>query len=112
MKKISKILVILVIFYISIIIFTTIDFTIVASKYQAEYETELGLGSILMQVASTMKFTSFTVVLALIAKASEKVDSVIKTTIYFLPLLSFLSFPVIVWPVCKIVEMLSLVNIN
>lgn len=112
LKKILKILFVILVFYLSIVIFTTIDFTIVANKYQNEYDTELGLGTVILQIASTWKFTSIMVVLALIAKTSEKLDITIKNTIYFLPLLSIFSFFIIVEPVCKIVQLFGLVSIN
>lgn len=112
MKKILKVLIVIFIFYISIVVFTTIDFTIMANKYQNEYGYELGLGSVILQIASTWRFAFLTTVVALIVKNSEKLDSTVKNTIYFLPLLSILSFFIIVEPVCRLVDLLGLVKIN
>lgn len=114
MKKILIVLAILLIFFIAITIFIAIDSSIMINHYFNEINTEVehsrGLGVAFLPVISTWKFTFLMIIVAIIVKLNKKISSLIKVTIYFLPVLSFYSFFYATIPALKLMNLLNLLK--
>ncbi len=112
MKKILKVLGILAIFFIAITIFVAIDFTIMVNNHDNDIEHECsqvcGLGIAFFPIVSTWKFALIMIVVAIIVKFNKKLDSVTKTTIYLLPILSFYGFFYATTPALWLMKVLGL----
>ena len=65
-----------------------------------------GLGIIFVPIVSTWKFAFLMTILAIYAKFSKKVDSITKNTIYFLPVISLISFFIVTDPVHWLMNLL------
>lgn len=112
MKKTLKVLSILTIFFIAITIFVAIDFTIVVNDHDNDIDHECnqvcGLGIAFFPIVSTWKFALIMIIVAIIVKFNKKLDSVTKTTIYLLPILSFYGFFYAIIPALWIIKLLGL----
>lgn len=112
MKKILKVLGILAIFFIAITIFVAIDFTIMVNGHDNDIAHECsqvcGLGIAFFPIVSTWKFALIMIIVGIIVKFYKKLDSVTKTTIYLLPILSFYGFFYATMPALWLMKLLGL----
>lgn len=112
MKKVLKILLILSIFFATLVIFMTIDCHIMLKDFFNSIPEEngrgYGLGIIFVPILSTWKYTIFMIILAIIVKFNKKIDSITKKTIYILPILSFYGFLYATVPTIWLMELFNL----
>ena len=110
MKKVLKVLLILSIFFITLIIFMAVDCNIMLNDFENHIPDDngrgYGLGIIFVPIVSTWKFAFLMTILAIYAKFSKKVDSITKNTIYFLPVISLISFFIVTDPVHWLMNLL------
>lgn len=110
MKKVLKVLVILSIFFLTIVIFVTVDTSIMINSHNNDIEHECaqycGLGIAFSPIVSTWKFAFLMTILAIWAKFSKKLDITTKNTIYFFPIISFWSFFILANPILWLMELI------
>lgn len=109
MRKVLKVLVILAIFFITLIIFLTVDTYIMIIWYANGIDAscpECGLGFALLPIISKWKHTFLMTILAIWAKFSKKLDITTKNTIYFFPIISFWSFFILANPILWLMELI------
>ena len=96
MKKLLKVLLILSIFFVTLILFMAFDCSIMLKDFDNNIPEDngrgYGLGIIFVPIVSTWKFAFLMIIVAIIVKFNKKLDSTFKVTIYFLPILSFYGF--------------------
>ena len=97
-------------FFVVLIIFMAVDCNIMLGEFINNIPEDnargYGLGIIFVPIVSTWKFAFLMTILAIYAKFSKKLDSTTKNTIYFLPIISLLSFFIITNPVHSLMNLL------
>lgn len=110
MKKVLKVLVILSIFFITLIIFMTVDCKIMLNDFDDNIPEDnsrgYGLGIIFVPIVSTWKFAFLMTILAIWAKLSKKIDKVTKNVICFLPIISLFGFFIVTDSVLWLMKLL------
>ena len=110
MKNVLKVLFILIIFFVTLIIFMAFDCHIMFDEFINNIPEDnargYGLGIIFIPIVSTWKFAFLMTILAICVKFSKKLDQLTKNTIYFLPIISLLSFFIITEPVHWLMNLL------